>query len=221
MTFISERHRLVLIRPHKTAGKSLSDALRDATGEPPKRYRGNVIHAHIRVRELLARFPELADFHVVAVIRDPWDRLVSYYHWTRAHEPAPPDDPRVAKLRSYGSFAEFVHDLHRTFLDPQLFDPWTMRYDPEVGAVNYPSQYTWLTRHGAVRVDHLGGFEQLSVTVRHLEEVTGLHLDLPHAHRTERPATADAYTRGMSEMVREIYRTDVDLGSYSPPDLGD
>ena len=219
MTFVSERRGMVLLRPHKTAGKSLSVALSEATGEPPKRYRGHALQAHELPKHLFERFPELNNFHVVGVLRDPWDRLVSYYYWARDSEPirSLKDEIRISHLRSYRRFGDYVRDLHETFLTPGRFNPWSMAHDPAVGAVNYQAQHTWLCIGEELAVDHLGRFEALGVVVSHLEEVIGGRLHLPHVHQTVRPATAEAYDAETASMVGAIFRRDIELGGYEPP----
>jgi hypothetical protein len=47
---------------------------------------------------------ELEDFFTVTLVRNPWDRMVSYYHWLRAQDF---DHPAV-RLAARLSFADFL-----------------------------------------------------------------------------------------------------------------
>lgn len=54
----------------------------------------------------LVSAPELADFFCFTLVRNPWDRLVSYYHWLRAQSF---DHPAV-HLAKAADFSTFLND---------------------------------------------------------------------------------------------------------------
>lgn len=124
---ISRGRRYIFVHIPKTGGTALSLALearamRDdiLIGDTPKarRRRGrlNGIAAAGRVWkhstlcdvEGLVTRQEMEDFLVFTLIRNPWDRMVSYYHWLRGQRF---DHPAV-RLAAALPFGEFVLHPH-------------------------------------------------------------------------------------------------------------
>ena len=50
---------------------------------------------------------EMRDFFVFTMVRNPWDRMVSYYHWLRAQQ----FDHRMVHLSKMVSFPDFVKHM--------------------------------------------------------------------------------------------------------------
>lgn len=121
---ISRGRRFIFVHIPKTGGTALSLALearamRDdiLIGDTPKararagrlkgvEARGRLWkHATLADIEGLVRSDEIADFFKVTLVRNPWDRMVSYYHWLRAQGW---DHPAV-RLAKAQDFSGFLH----------------------------------------------------------------------------------------------------------------
>ncbi|SHM26555.1 Sulfotransferase family protein [Paracoccus solventivorans] len=121
---ISHGRAYVFVHIPKTGGTALSLALearamRDdiILGDTPKarararRQRTLQAAGRLRKHATLADIDglmtphELARMFVVTLVRNPWDRLVSYYHWLRVQRF---DHPAVALAQALG-FGEFLH----------------------------------------------------------------------------------------------------------------
>lgn len=138
---LSHGRRYVFVHIPKTGGTSLALALEGRAmaddimlGDTPKarRRRHRVadvrtagrLWKHSRLADLdgLIDRQQMADYFVFTMVRNPWDRTVSYYHWLREQSF---DHPAVALARStdFDGFlqdrttqASFANDAARTYV---------------------------------------------------------------------------------------------------------
>lgn len=122
---ISRGRRYIFVHIPKTGGTALSLALEARAmkddvliGDTPKararrrrldgvKARGRLWkHSTLADIEGLVAPEELADFFILTVVRNPWDRVVSYYHWLREQRF---DHPAVALARRH-DFTGFLSD---------------------------------------------------------------------------------------------------------------
>ena len=120
---LSRGRRYIFVHIPKTGGTALALALEARAkaddiliGDTPKavRRRGRLNevqtagrlwkHATLADIEGLVTRDELEDFLIFTLVRNPWDRMVSYYQWLKAQDF---DHPAVALARDL-SFADFV-----------------------------------------------------------------------------------------------------------------
>lgn len=197
---------VVMIHVPRAAGTSLSYELY-----------GRFI-GHFSVTELIAAAPyDVAALPRFAVVRNPWDRLVSAWSFARRGfslvEPAgassPGDAARVRirreeqyQIPEFESFERFVQewlalrDVHR--LDGV--------FRPQVEYVCDPA--------GAVPLDFLGRFEQLDETAKWLSHATGRQFNLPRLNASERGAYRSHYSPELVQLVGEIYAKDIAAFGY-------
>ncbi|UWQ20352.1 sulfotransferase family protein [Jannaschia sp. W003] len=129
----------------------------------------------------------------VTLVRDPWDRMASYYHWARAQDFS---HPAVA-LAKRATFRDFV-------LHPQTAAAF--RANP-------------LRSHVAggrdpifVRLEHLAG------DLAPFEALLGFRLDVPSANVSTRPRDLAAiYDPDTVAQVAAICADDCERFGYAPP----
>lgn len=119
---ISRARRFIFVHIPKTGGTALSLALEARAkkddiliGDTPKARarRGRLqgvksagrLWKHSTLADIagLATESEIADFFTVTLVRNPWDRLVSYYHWLRGQAFAHPA-VGLAKTHDFSGF---------------------------------------------------------------------------------------------------------------------
>ncbi|MDQ4086405.1 MAG: sulfotransferase family protein [Pseudomonadota bacterium] len=189
----------VFIHVPKTAGTSFNQALY-----------GRFIGQHLRAVDV-ARWapPVVRALPSFAVVRNPWDRLVSAYRFARRGHGAG-DGPRAYIRRpdlyrapEFSSFERFVKE-------------WLV--EREVTAIEdvfRPQSFFLCDGRGNVLVDHVGRLEQLAPTCDFVARHTGRRLDLPRLNASgETVDYRRFYTPELARIVADIYRDDVALFGY-------
>lgn len=209
----SPRRRFLFIHIPKTGGTSLSLALEARAaaddilvGDTPKarrrrrRQQGLVtagrLWKHSRLADLAGLIGEddLEQLFVFTLVRNPWDRVVSYYHWLRAQSF---DHPAVrlaqrldfaAFLRAPGTLAAFANDAARAYVTD------------------------W---HGRERCGLFLRLEALGEDLPRLEAALGFRLGpLPHVNRSERPDYRSVFDEESREIVATAFAEDIARFGY-------
>jgi hypothetical protein len=137
---------------------------------------------------------DLAGMFVFTLVRNPWDRMVSYYHWLRDQGF---DHPAVA-LAKQTDFAGFV-------LHPQTAG--SLRAAPYG---SYMTDAYGVKRGVFVRLEALQ--DDLKPVIAHL----GFDLVLPHTNMSDRPRDyQSAYSDQTAEAVAEMCATDITRFGYT------
>jgi hypothetical protein len=151
--------------------------------------------------ELLKRpdFPELFKF---AFVRNPWDRLVSYYH--------------SKVLRSPGEVQ--LSNRHGRFWPDMPFEEFARAVcqTPEVESdPHFMSQHVTVCEDGQPMADFVGRFESMQEDFRVVADRLGIPPTLPKLHPTKgRREYREMYAPELARMVGERYREDIEVFGY-------
>lgn len=211
----SPKHNYIFIHIPKTGGTSMALALENRAakddimlGDTPK-----AIKRRTRVKDVaaagrlwkhstlfdidgLVSAEDVARARVFTMVRNPWDRLVSYYHWLQAqdfyHEAV-----RIAKSSTFSEFLN--HDHTKTTFKANPYG----RYVTGVSGIEQCDLF--------VRLEHLD--EDLPK----LEALIDLKLHpFPHENRTPRSdAFHGYYSAADKRLVTELCGADIDRFAYS------
>jgi hypothetical protein len=210
---LSRAQRYLFIHAPKTGGTSMALALEARArpddimlGDTPKarrrRHRLEGVqtagrlwkHATLADLEGLVQAPELEDLFIFTMVRNPWDRMVSYYHWARTQTF---DHPAVALAKRL-DFAAFVAQ------------PLIGQSFARAPAVSYVTDGA-----GRARADLYIRLEHLAQDSAPLEAHLGHPLDLPHVNRSTRmPDYRVAYTDRTCALVGQMCATDIAQFGY-------
>lgn len=137
---------------------------------------------------------QIAQSFTVALVRNPWDRVVSLYHWLRVQRF---DHPSVA-LAQQTDFAGFVHsDYLASALPANSYSHYMTRADEQEDCNLY------------IRLEH---FDK---DAEPLWDHLGFRLELPFENRSERPQDfRTLYTDDDAERVQRLCEQDITRFAY-------
>lgn len=211
---ISRGRSYIFVHIPKTGGTSMALALEDRAmkddimlGDTPKalnrRRRVKDIktsgrlwkHAALSDIDGLVSVEEIAAMFTFTMVRNPWDRMVSYYHWLREQSF---DHPAVtlAKARDFAGF---------------LSEPVTQSTQRQWPASSYMVDIEGKERCAAyIRLEHFA--QDAAPLWDHL----GFELSLPHQNRSARVTDfRDYYTPALRDIVADCCATDIARFGYS------
>ena len=198
---ISHRHHCVFTHVPKTAGKSVLAVF----GLPmlARDYDGHLhyiedAHGHQPLSSLRDR-PAFAYFKF-AFVRNPWDRLVSAFHYLdRGGCNALDQAFRDAHLARYArDFTAFVHDLDR-----------------HMDGLHLRPQCHWLCDdEGRVLADFVGRFETLTADFGVVAARLELPRVLPCLNTSEHRFYREYYDPDTCAIVHRLYRQDIEAFRY-------
>lgn len=210
---LSRGRRYLFIHAPKTGGTSMALALEARAmkddimlGDTPKAVRRrkrmkNVETAgrlwkHSTLADLdgLVTPDELDDLFVFTMVRNPWDRMVSYYSWLKEQSF---DHVAVHKAKSL-DFEGFV-------AAPEIATSFT-----NASATSYVTDAAGLMRAQLfIRLEHL------AADIAPLEAHLGFSLDIPHVNRSARVADYRAgYSEASMTRVAQMHAEDIARFDY-------
>ena len=243
---ISHRHKFIFLKPRKVAGTSVEVALAQHCGDddivtpigafdpkwdvdqyahPGKKWPGYGRHSTLRqVRERLGR--EIwDDYFKFAITRNPWDLVVSQYHWATRRDEGQPykgSVPRSLKrfftrpLRVRKNCRALGASLARTVLKMdvvtfEFFVTHMLRYYE-------PNDPFYFDRSGAVGLDFLIRYEDLQGDYGTVCERIGLPPSglpsLKSKSRQERRHYSTYYDDRTKELVAKMYHRHIEHFGY-------
>ncbi|MGO4913854.1 sulfotransferase family 2 domain-containing protein [Pseudogemmobacter sp. W21_MBD1_M6] len=211
---ISRGRRYIFVHIPKTGGTALSLALEARAmkddiliGDTPKaRKRRNRLKAlqpagrlwkHSRLTDIdgIVDEGDVQDFFIFTLVRNPWDRMVSYYHWLKAQKF---DHPAIEIAKAHG-FSDFLHHDHTK---------------ASLAAASYLDHVT--DTKGNARCDLFIRLEHLAEDIAPLEAHLGFSLgEIPRANATQRNRDYAVYYSGDdSQLVAELCAKDIARFGY-------
>lgn len=210
---ISRGRGYIFVHIPKTGGTSMALALEDRAkaddimiGDTPKavKRRGKVKgietagrlwkHSTLADAEGLITRAQMAKMFTFTLVRNPWDRMVSYYHWLKTQDF---DHPAVTLAKAKG-FSGFLNDpLTR---DTFRQTPYA-RYMTDGAGTQHADLY--------IRLEHLE--DDIAPLTAHL----GFALDIPVANASARPRDwRGFYTRADADLLGELCAIDIKIHGY-------
>ncbi|HEY1630235.1 MAG TPA: sulfotransferase family 2 domain-containing protein [Rhizomicrobium sp.] len=191
---VSDRRKFVFAHIPKTGGISVAAALEPfADGQAA----AHANTTHETLPEFLARHPQAKGHFKFAFVRNPWDRLVSFYFFARdVLARAMPEikgvDGLGGMLRALDADAPWIRDLH----------------------IMRPQRDYLCGPRGESVADFVGRFERLPQDFAAVCEHTGIAAGLGRCNAFPHPPYAQCYDGWSKGFVAERYRGDIQEFDY-------
>ena len=209
---ISHKKKFIFVHVPKSAGSSLTSALKPVCHKPEeesinrllskiginKNWIGPHLNArygriHTKARQMKFIYPAKVfnDYYKFAFVRNPWDAMVSYYHFLCSK----PDTHRYKKIRSLDGFKQYLeYEIKR----------------------NKYHQYKYLTdANGELLVDYVGRFETLNEDFEKICNKINVSASIPHHNKSTHKNYQSYYNEETKQMVSEHWATDIKMFNYN------
>lgn len=198
---ICHRHRYVFLHIPKTAGTSIETALGLRDG-PTGGWLPGACEVVGRTKHHVLPKAIPRNYFVFTFVRDPWDRILSYYMFRR--EPRNEGRKNILQAEREMSFEDWLMNLDRFRRHWRINAAFNIAVAPQAETV------------GAL--PHLvGRFERLADDLAEVGRRIGVH---PAPLRNVNPTTrkrepyAHYYTDAARELVADLYREDIERFGY-------
>lgn len=210
---LSRGRRYIFIHIPKTGGTSMALALEDRAmkddimlGDTPKarRRRSRVqgmqtagrLWKHSTLADIdgLITPDEIPDLFTFTLVRNPWDRIVSYYHWLRGRSF---DHPAVRLSQSL-SFTDFLNHAHT-----------------RLSLSAAPFAFYMTDIRGQERCNAYIRLEHFAKDAAPLWDHLGFELTLGHENRSNRVDYQRYYSDGDRALVADLCAADIARFGYS------
>jgi len=208
---VSHKHNFIFVHIFRTAGRSFTKALMQF-GEQEIPGQTHRHHTAAEIRDLVG--PEFWEqSFTFAVIRNPWERLLSQYlyhiqtvrEFKSRHGQKPTKVARRTQknMRRFRNFDAFIH----WFAVKEELNEWTRHKLTQ-------SEFLF-EDSGEQLVDHIMRFENLESDMKVLEEKLALDIDLPFINHQPHRHYSEYYTDGTRSIVADVCRHEIDRFCYT------
>lgn len=190
-----DKYNCIFIHIPKTGGLSLSQSLF-----------GNRGGGH---RTFFSYYPiyspkEYQQYYKFAIVRNPWDRLVSAYFFLEEGGITETDQQWFEQnLSEYDNFDKFV----RGWVNKQNIYSY----------LHFIPQHYYVAHRDKIMIDKVYKLENISSMIDDLNTKLGVQISLPHKNKTQNRSSdyREYYTDETKNIVGNIYQQDIKLFNYS------
>jgi chondroitin 4-sulfotransferase 11 len=193
---ISHQTKSIFVHIQKTGGSSIEEALRKKDGIIGDHLFNGKRHLFARDMKLIVG-PEIwEEYYKFAFVRNPWDRLVSWYHMCQQYP-------------SSNKFTLFVKEHAPTF------HCFVTKAIHGIGVKTTHDQLDYITdESGNIIVDYIGKYETLQEDYLFLKNKLALPDEIPHVNSSKRGNYREYYTEETMEIVAKRFQRDIDFWKY-------
>lgn len=193
---------LIFVHIQKTGGSSIAATIGQKVYSPHK-------HRFASELKLIHGAAVWDAAYKFAFVRNPWDRLVSWWAMIEQFR------PQHEQGRDLNNFFKYVHSNARTFEEFIVNCPDDIEDDNGKKCIlRNQIDYT-VDENGASMVDFIGKFENLHVDFNHVLKTVGREpRPLPHHNKTPHRPYQEYYSPRTRAIIEEAYAKDIATFGY-------
>ena len=199
---VNNKRKLVFIHIPKNAGTTFKSVLYSTHGdvEWERPFTDEKKYTHTPLKSFYASFPESKDYKVITIIRNPYERALSWYSYYRT----PTYYNRHPQMRAvhYAQqpFLEFLKWYNRSFKSK-----WEML-----------PQVWWYTHKNKIHSDYQIRFENLEQDINKVSNELDMDIiKIPHNNKSlESLTVGDVYCDESISIINEWYKKDFEELDY-------
>jgi hypothetical protein len=208
---ISHRHKFVFIHVPKTAGSSIETVLQKNTD--CKKLKGGFRDSDLKTcpfcppswcikhKPFYLLNEEIKKYYSFGFVRNPWDLVVSSFHWWLKSERPRWVHRGMQNLLKEVNFDNFIRSDMKHYLN-------------QMDHKNY-GQLFWLQSESGFEVDFIGRFENLQEDFNTVCDKIGISKQqLPHANKSKHKHYTEYYDDETKQIVAELYAKDIEYFGY-------
>jgi hypothetical protein len=199
---INEAKKFIFVHVPKNAGTSLTQALGGQTNKD--------VWKHMEACQIKhwcnENYMDFGEYYKFAIVRNPWDRMVSFYHYTCQQE-------GISKR------------LQQTYID-MGFEEWLTtdhfytkegKIAPKDYVIPYQRrcQSNWLldNNHRSI-VNDVFKFEELDKAIPLLERKLQMKLNVPHVNKSDHRQYREYYSESSKRFIERFFEQDIIRFNY-------
>ena len=192
---ISWKYRFIFIHVPKCAGTSIMEALKGYYN----RYTGH------RLSKFIRRQINSGNFYVFTCVRNPWDRVVSNYHYTQLQKSYWHSDNNST---TYG-----VHEDYNLVKDATFSEYIDLISSKKLRSKHTYSQLYWLKPY-INNIDKIIKIENIEDEFDEFCKFKNIQNNLGIVNKSNHDVYTSYYDSASIDKVREIYREDIEYFNY-------
>jgi len=209
---ISEKGKFIFVHVQKTAGKTIEGVLKENYSDA-NYWHGRHGHVINGIKEIgREKWDEYFKF---AFVRNPWDRLVSWYAAIQDNLKKLPSDKQISN-EPFGSpfWNHAVRDSHD--FESFLFNCTDIVFDNGCFKSYSFNQIDYLSdENGNISVDFIGRFEGLSNDASKIFERLGIEVGkLPNINPSQHDHYSHYYTQKTRDLIAQRFQRDIEMFNY-------
>lgn len=178
--------QIIFIHPFKTAGGSISKIIKQPDTKP--------FGWHLTAKYQIKRF-NFDKCFVFATTRNPWDRLVSIWHYGQGN------NRNWLGISSGMTFSNWIKIIHHWFR-------------PKGMGVCLNSTLMCVSVNGQIKVDYFVNFHTLQEDIKMINMISGENKTLPHLNKTLHQEYQYYYNDETRDIVGKLYSDDIKYFGY-------
>lgn len=208
MSVYLRKNKILFLHIPKTAGSSIRrslETIEKIVDVPTNKSKTNW---HSTYKDCKIHIPDIQDYQKFTVIRNPWDRVCSWYFFRKELL-----ENEIHKMQKGIKSRRFINDIERLSAELSVmkndFNDWFLKY------YNVPWDYTWFSLShsqsfwlGDGKFDIIK-FENISEDIKKIKQLA--NNKLPHKRKTQNVLHKyqDIFDNKTKDLVYQIYKEDI------------